>query len=175
MLRLPIAFLWFSTNSPFFAPRLNASSPYEPVPAKRSRKWVPVTRSPNEEKSRSLFASVAGLISIPLGICKGIPLADPPQILTTMQYLDVLIPETKIPDSGSEEDCQYAFFLFKQERYLTDYQVCLLSGILITVWPLAPNGNFFHNWLMVVYCLPVGFYLQSIYSKKKYSQKRSVN
>jgi hypothetical protein len=29
-----------------------------------------------------------------------------------------------------------------------------------------PNGNFFNNWLMIVYSLPVGFYLQSIYSKK---------
>jgi len=62
---------------------------------------------------------------------------------------------------------QLKSILFKQERYLTDYQVCLLAGILITVWPIAPNGNFFHNWLMIVYSLPVGFYLQSIYSKKK--------
>jgi O-antigen ligase len=57
--------------------------------------------------------------------------------------------------------------IFKQKRPLTDYQVCLLAGILITVWPLSTNGNFFNNWLMVIYSLPVGFYLQSIYSKKK--------
>ena len=57
--------------------------------------------------------------------------------------------------------------IFKQKRYLTDYQVCLLAALLITVWPLSPNGNFFNNWLMIVYSLPVGFYLQSIYSKTK--------
>tara|TARA_Y100000768_G_scaffold36228_1_gene23705 strand:+ start:3091 stop:4332 length:1242 start_codon:yes stop_codon:yes gene_type:complete len=58
------------------------------------------------------------------------------------------------------------FFIFMQKRFLTDYQVCLLAGILISVWPFSPNGNFFHNWLMIVYSLPVGLYLQSIYSKK---------
>ena len=61
---------------------------------------------------------------------------------------------------------QFKSMILKQKRPLTDYQICLLAGILITVWPLTPNGNFFNNWLMVVYSLPVGFYLQSIYSKK---------
>ena len=62
---------------------------------------------------------------------------------------------------------QFKCIIFKQKRPLTDYQVCLLAGILISLWPLSPNGNFFNNWLMIVYSLPVGFYLQSIYSKKK--------
>ena len=61
---------------------------------------------------------------------------------------------------------QFKSIIFKQKRPQSDYQVCLLAGILITVWPLTTNGNFFNNWLMIVYSLTVGFYLQSIYSKK---------
>ncbi len=62
---------------------------------------------------------------------------------------------------------QFKSLIFKQNRPLTDYQVCLLAGIFISLWPISPNGNFFNNWLMIVYCLPIGFYLQSIYSKKE--------
>jgi len=62
---------------------------------------------------------------------------------------------------------QLKSMVLRQKRYLTDYQVCLLAGILITVWPLTTNGNFFHNWLMIVYSLSVGFYLHSIYGKNR--------
>jgi O-antigen ligase len=62
---------------------------------------------------------------------------------------------------------QLKSMVLRQKRYLTDYQVCLLAGILITVWPITTNGNFFHNWLMIVYSFPVGFYLHSIYGKNK--------
>ena len=68
--------------------------------------------------------------------------------------------------------CAYRQFktaVLRQKRYLTNYQVCLLAGILITVWPLTTNGNFFNNWLMIVYSLPVGFYLHSIYGKNRKS------
>jgi O-antigen ligase len=62
---------------------------------------------------------------------------------------------------------QFKSIVLRQKRYLTDYQVSLLAGILITVWPLTTNGNFFHNWLMIVYSLPAGFYLHSIYGKNR--------
>jgi hypothetical protein len=62
---------------------------------------------------------------------------------------------------------QFKSMVLRQKRYLSDYQVCLLAGILITVWPLTTNGNFFNNWLMIAYSLPVGFYLHSLYGKNK--------
>ena len=62
---------------------------------------------------------------------------------------------------------QFKSIVLRQNRYLSDYQVCLLACLLITVWPLSPNGNFFNNWLMICYSLPVGFYLHSIYGKNR--------
>ena len=59
--------------------------------------------------------------------------------------------------------------VLKKKRYLTDYQVCLLSCLLITTWPFSPNGGFFNNWLMIVYSLPIGFYLSSMHSKKSFN------
>ena len=62
---------------------------------------------------------------------------------------------------------QFKSIIFRQKRPLTDYQVCLLAAILISIWPFSPNGNFFNNWLMIIYSFPVGFYLQSFYGKNK--------
>ena len=72
---------------------------------------------------------------------------------------------------------QLKSIILKKKRHLSDYQVCLLACLWITVWPLTPNGNFFNNWLMITYSLPVGFYLQSIYSEKikKKMFKNNIN
>ena len=43
-----------------------------------------------------------------------------------------------------------------------------LSAIFINIWPLAPTGNFFNNWLSIFYFYPIGFYLffNSVNEKK---------
>ena len=38
-------------------------------------------------------------------------------------------------------------------------KICLLSIITANFFPLVPSGNFFNNWLSILYFLPIGLYL----------------
>ena len=40
-----------------------------------------------------------------------------------------------------------------------DFEVCLLSAIIISLWPFSPSGSFFNNWMSIVYYFPVGLLL----------------
>jgi O-antigen ligase len=55
----------------------------------------------------------------------------------------------------------YQYFIHKI-KFLSDYQICLLSGFLITIWPLTTNGNFFTNYLMLLYGLQMGFFRKKL-------------
>ncbi len=52
--------------------------------------------------------------------------------------------------------------IFYKKIQYNSYQICLLSAILITLWPLAPTGSFFNNWINVIYFFPIGFLLHSL-------------
>ncbi len=54
------------------------------------------------------------------------------------------------------------FSIFFNKKLLTDYQICLLAGLLITIWPLIPSGSFFNNQLMLFYGLQMGFFRKKI-------------
>ena len=43
----------------------------------------------------------------------------------------------------------------------------LLAGIFINLWPLIPTGNFFNNWLSMIYFYPIGFYLYFKFKNEK--------
>lgn len=62
-------------------------------------------------------------------------------------------------------------FIFKfyknKKSILDDFEICLLSAILISLWPLSPSGSFFNNWMSVVYYFPVGIFL---WQKSKYTK-----
>jgi len=45
------------------------------------------------------------------------------------------------------------------KSYINPVKVCLYASFLITLWPIIPSGNFFTNWLSIVYYLPVGIFL----------------
>ena len=62
-------------------------------------------------------------------------------------------------------------YLFRGKYYFTDFQICLISAILISLWPFAPTGNFFNNWLNIIYYFPVGILLWSLDQKPKFNQK----
>jgi O-antigen ligase len=53
---------------------------------------------------------------------------------------------------------------FKGNR-ISPLKICLFASFLITLWPVIPSGNFFTNWLNIVYYLPVGFFLW-VFQKK---------
>ena len=46
-----------------------------------------------------------------------------------------------------------------------NFETCLLIGFLLTLIPFLPNGNFFNNWINMIMYLPVGFYVNFLYSK----------
>jgi hypothetical protein len=53
-------------------------------------------------------------------------------------------------------------YLKHSRIWLSDYQICLLAGLLITIWPITTNGNFFTNHLMLFYSLQIGFFKKKI-------------
>jgi O-antigen ligase len=53
-----------------------------------------------------------------------------------------------------------------KKYYFNDFEICLLSAILISIWPLIPTGNFFNNWLSIIYYFPVGFLMWSFKKTK---------
>jgi O-antigen ligase len=34
--------------------------------------------------------------------------------------------------------------------YFNDFEICVISGIIIYFWPLIPTGNIFNNWLNIL-------------------------
>ena len=65
--------------------------------------------------------------------------------------------------------------LFRRKKEIfNDFEICLLSAVLISLWPFSPSGSFFNNWLSIVYYFPIGLLLwqRSKYRNKiKYEQK----
>jgi hypothetical protein len=62
----------------------------------------------------------------------------------------------------------YKMYL-KKKPFFNNFQIALLVCIFISIWPLMPSGNFFNNWLSIIYFYPVGFFMWTL-NKKVYKQ-----
>lgn len=54
---------------------------------------------------------------------------------------------------------RYLIYSYKKGNYLLDFQICIVSALIISLWPFIPTGNFFNNWLSIIYYFPVGIFL----------------
>ena len=54
------------------------------------------------------------------------------------------------------------FKFYKKKSIFSDFQIGILCSMLITLFPAVPTGSFFNNWMMTVYCFPVGIWLWSL-------------
>tara|TARA_E500000178_G_scaffold334164_1_gene369787 strand:+ start:1812 stop:3095 length:1284 start_codon:yes stop_codon:yes gene_type:complete len=46
---------------------------------------------------------------------------------------------------------------FNNKFYFSDFEICILSGLAIYLWPFAPTGNVFNNWLNIIMILNLPF------------------
>jgi len=64
-----------------------------------------------------------------------------------------------------------SIIILLKKKYASPQEICLLGCFFLTLWPLTPGGNFFNNWLMIVYSLPLGFYLNLKIYKKNFAEE----
>ena len=62
--------------------------------------------------------------------------------------------------------------IFEKKIIFNDFQIALLSSFLITLWPIAPTGNFFNNWLSIIYFYPVGIFLSTLQYQKNFFRRQ---
>ena len=62
---------------------------------------------------------------------------------------------------------KHFYLSFKKIYIFNDFEIALLSAMLITLWPLVPTGSFFNNYLNIIYIFPCGIFLWSRNHKKR--------
>ena len=51
------------------------------------------------------------------------------------------------------------FKLFKKIDIFSISEICILSSMLITLWPITSSGSFFNNYINIIYFFPVGIFI----------------
>ena len=49
----------------------------------------------------------------------------------------------------------------------SNINLCFLLALIINLFPFIPTGNFFNNWLSIIYFLPMPFILYEQLNLKK--------
>ena len=61
--------------------------------------------------------------------------------------------------------CRHVFkhllLKLKNKYYFNDFEICVLSGLLIYLWPIVPTGNVFNHWLNIMMILNIPFLIWS--------------
>ena len=55
----------------------------------------------------------------------------------------------------------HALLKIRGKHYFNDFEICILSGIAIYLWPFIPTGNIFNNWLNIAMILNLPFLIWS--------------
>jgi O-antigen ligase len=63
----------------------------------------------------------------------------------------------------------HLYLKFQNKDYYSDFEICVLSGISIYLWPFVPTGNVFNNWLSIILTLNLIFLIWG--KKTNYSKK----
>ncbi len=61
---------------------------------------------------------------------------------------------------------KHLYLKLKNKTYYTDFEICILSGIGLYLWPFIPTGNVFNNWLNIILILNLPFLIWGIKSIK---------
>jgi len=56
---------------------------------------------------------------------------------------------------------KHAILRLNGKYYFSDFEICILSGIVLYLWPLVPTGNVFNNWLNIIMLLNLPFFIWS--------------
>ena len=53
-----------------------------------------------------------------------------------------------------------------KKTHSPDYVTLFMISVFLNLWPIAPSGNFFNNWISIFYFLPFGFILDFFIKNK---------
>ena len=55
---------------------------------------------------------------------------------------------------------------YNNKPLFSDLEICLLISVYLTLWPIIPSGNFFNNWLSIIFFYPMGLIMWALSEKK---------